>query len=68
MDPSERCSASDILQASVDFSMSNLSAAKFVSGTQAEWMRVTDPATSASAALLEKGTLLYNLRVSVTLF
>ncbi|CAE7793251.1 CPK6 [Symbiodinium sp. CCMP2592] len=42
IDPAERCSASDILQA--------------------DWMRVTDPAASASAALLEKGTLLYNLR------
>jgi len=29
---------------------------------QAEWMRVTDPAASASAVLLEQGTLLYNLR------
>ncbi|CAE7876337.1 CPK1 [Symbiodinium necroappetens] len=42
IDPAERCTASDILQA--------------------DWMRVTDPAASASAALLEKGTLLYNLR------
>ena len=75
IDPAERCTASDILQVRRTTFLVNqtccgcwrrlgLSLQVLASlFQQADWMRVTDPAASASAALLEKGTLLYNLRL-----